>query len=182
MSTKIMPVSDLRRQTSQVIQSILRDGDVVYVTQHGRPTVVVVDYEQYEALLAQQEVSPEKVQYETITFESVESNETALIGKGVSISVNISSEEARRLVNQKIVPELGTGLGAKEPDLLLRGQQIIWRVPVVLSLPRLGDLGEVGIIEVDAQTGEIRSNEMDQARILQHAQRLYAGVASLSSE
>jgi prevent-host-death family protein len=52
MRTKIMPVSDLRRETSAVIQGIQRDRDVVYITQHGRPTAVLMDYEEYEALLA----------------------------------------------------------------------------------------------------------------------------------
>ena len=60
MSTKIMPVSDLRRQTSAVIRSIQEEGNVVYITQHGRPTAVILDYEQYEALLmrAQQQEWP----------------------------------------------------------------------------------------------------------------------------
>lgn len=53
MSTKIMPVSDLRRQTGAVIRAIQEEGDVVYITQHGRPAVVLLDYERYEALLAQ---------------------------------------------------------------------------------------------------------------------------------
>jgi hypothetical protein len=55
-------------------------------------------------------------------------------------------------------------------------------VPVFLSLPRLGDLGEVGFIEVDAQTGKITSDEIALKSILQHAQRLYAGAATLSPE
>ena len=101
---------------------------------------------------------------------------------GVSISVNISAEDARHLVNRTVVPELGTGLGAKEPDLLLRGGLLIWRVPIVLSLPRLGDLGEVGTIDVDAQSGTIISDKKNQESILQHAQRLYAGAAALSPE
>jgi prevent-host-death family protein len=50
-----LPISDLRRQASQVIQSVQREGDVVYITQHGRPAAVLVDYERYEALLAQLE-------------------------------------------------------------------------------------------------------------------------------
>lgn len=100
----------------------------------------------------------------------------------VTISVNISAEEARRLVNRTIVPELGTGLGAKAPDMLVRGRQVIWRVPIVLSLPRLGDLGEVGNIEVDALTGRIISGKATQEKIIQHAQRLYAGTTALSSE
>jgi prevent-host-death family protein len=52
MSTKIMPVTDLRRQTSAVIRGVQQDGDVVYITQHGRPTAVLIEYEQYEALIA----------------------------------------------------------------------------------------------------------------------------------
>ena len=55
MATKIIPVSDLRRKTSDVIKTVQREGQVVYVTQHGRPAVVLVDYEDYEALIAQLE-------------------------------------------------------------------------------------------------------------------------------
>lgn len=55
MGTKIMPVSDLRRQTSKVIQTIIREKEAVYITQHGRPAAVLVDYEQYEEMLAQLE-------------------------------------------------------------------------------------------------------------------------------
>ena len=53
MSTKIMPITDLRRQTSDIIQSIQENGDTVYITQHGRPTVVLLDFEQYESMVAQ---------------------------------------------------------------------------------------------------------------------------------
>jgi prevent-host-death family protein len=60
MSAKIMPVSDLRRQTSQVLKSVREGGDVVYITQHGRPAAVLVDYEQYELMLAQLEETIEK--------------------------------------------------------------------------------------------------------------------------
>ena len=53
MSTKIMPVTDLRRDTSRILQSVREDGDVVYITQHGRAAAVLLDYDQYQALLAQ---------------------------------------------------------------------------------------------------------------------------------
>ena len=51
MGVKIMPVSDLRRKTSDVIDSVQRGGDVVYITQYGRPAVVLMDYERYEQLM-----------------------------------------------------------------------------------------------------------------------------------
>lgn len=53
MNTKIMPVTDLRRQTSAVIRSIQENGTVVTITQHGRPAAVMLDYAQYEALVLQ---------------------------------------------------------------------------------------------------------------------------------
>jgi prevent-host-death family protein len=51
MSVKIMPISDLRRKTSDVIQTVQESGDAVYITQHGRPIVVLVEYERYENLM-----------------------------------------------------------------------------------------------------------------------------------
>lgn len=55
MATKIIPVSDLRRKTSDVIKAAQGEGKVVYITQHGRPAVVLVDYDYYETLMAQLE-------------------------------------------------------------------------------------------------------------------------------
>jgi prevent-host-death family protein len=49
---KIVPVSDLRRKTSDVINAVREDGEV-YVTQYGRPIVVLLEVEQYENLLRQ---------------------------------------------------------------------------------------------------------------------------------
>ncbi len=55
MSTNIIPISDLRRQASRVVKTLREGSDAVYITQHGRPAAVLVNYEQYEALLAQLE-------------------------------------------------------------------------------------------------------------------------------
>jgi len=53
MSTRIMPISDLRRNVSQTIKEIQQRNNAVYITQHGRPQAVLIGYEQYERLLAQ---------------------------------------------------------------------------------------------------------------------------------
>ncbi len=53
MSTNIVPITDLRRQASSVINTLREGGDVVYVTQNGRPVAVLVNFEQYEALIAE---------------------------------------------------------------------------------------------------------------------------------
>jgi len=55
MSTNIIPISDLRRQASDVVKRLRETKDAIYITQHGRPAAVLVDYDKYEALLAQLE-------------------------------------------------------------------------------------------------------------------------------
>ena len=67
MSTRIMPISDLRRNVSQTIKEIQQRNNAVYITQHGRPQAVLIGYEQYEQLLAKAsgrtapEVDPEAI-------------------------------------------------------------------------------------------------------------------------
>lgn len=51
MSTNIVPISDLRRQVGQVVKTLREGSDVIYITQHGRPTAVLVDYAKYELLI-----------------------------------------------------------------------------------------------------------------------------------
>ena len=60
MSTNIIPISDLRRRASEVVKRLRETKDAIYITQHGRPAAVLVDYEKYEALLAQLEELIEK--------------------------------------------------------------------------------------------------------------------------
>ncbi len=52
MAVRIVPISDLRRKTRDVIEAAQEEDDVVYITQHGRPAVVLINYERYEALMA----------------------------------------------------------------------------------------------------------------------------------
>ena len=50
MATRIMPVSDLRRRTSEVLDDLRDEEKEVYVTRYGHPVAVLVDYEHYERL------------------------------------------------------------------------------------------------------------------------------------
>jgi len=69
MSTKIIPISDLRREASQVLKTLREGSDVVYVTQHGRPAAVLVGFEQYENLLAQLETLTELTTQQEYTIK-----------------------------------------------------------------------------------------------------------------
>lgn len=51
MATKIVPITELRRNTSRVVRAVKVDGDVVHITRNGRPAAVILDCERYQTLL-----------------------------------------------------------------------------------------------------------------------------------
>ena len=63
MSAKIVPISDLRRQASRVVNTLREGSDVFYITQHGRPTAVLINYAQYEAMEAELEAYKNRSAY-----------------------------------------------------------------------------------------------------------------------
>ncbi len=91
MVTKIIPVSDLRRKTSDVIKTVQSGGQAVYITQYGRPAVVLVSYEHYETLMAQLEDLSDLVSLEAAADEPVLPYDEFLAELGLSADANDES-------------------------------------------------------------------------------------------
>lgn len=72
----------------------------------------------------------------------------------VTSDINVSAYAARQKVDSFVLSELSYMMHAGEPSLVV-GDSICWRVPVILSSSSRGDLGEVGAIDVNAQTGQL---------------------------
>ena len=137
MSTKIVPISDLRRKAKEVIDTVQQQRDTVYVTQHGRPVAVLVDYARYEQLLEQLQELPTHVP----SRESGETRGTTLrepaqqylkgeqtqtnLQAALALARQLSPSEKAQLVEQ-IVPDLARALQAMPPTprKSLRG---LWR-------------------------------------------------------
>jgi hypothetical protein len=66
----------------------------------------------------------------------------------------IAPEIARKHANVWLLDNVGNLLRAETPELIL-GEQLTWRMDVVLTSPSLGTVGRVGRLEVDAATGEV---------------------------
>lgn len=84
-------------------------------------------------------------------------------------------EIARRKANVWLLETVGNLLGAQNAELIL-SEPLCWRYDVILGMPDLdhpgtGDLFRVGMIEVDATTGEILNQE-------QLAQELHTSAAA----
>ena len=99
----------------------------------------------------------------------------------ISSPMNVSPVIARRKVNALLLDHVGTGVYADDPELLARDGRLYWRVPVILALPTLGRMGQVGTVEVDVQTGEVLANDATWQQISDHAENLFAG-ATLQTE
>lgn len=76
----------------------------------------------------------------------------------VAADLNVSAFVARRKVTGIVADEISTQMHGTEPTLVV-GERICWRVPICLSLPPTGDLGEVGSIDVDVETGQLEITE-----------------------
>src|SRR3990172_6153081 len=92
----------------------------------------------------------------TATIEGVRPPTTGQVEIAIKISaaVNVSAFAARQKLNGFLVDEVSLNLHAGEPSLVV-GERLTWRAPIVLSIPPRGDLGAVGDMDVDVQTGEI---------------------------
>lgn len=93
----------------------------------------------------------------------------------VSAKLNVTQITARRKVNVFVLNEIGTGLSGDTPALVIHNDRLCWRIPVILALSPKGRLGQVGQIDVDAQTGEILVDDQLIQDITDHAERLVAG-------
>ena len=96
----------------------------------------------------------------------------------VTAKVNVTPFVARQKVNVLLLDKAGTGLLSGAPELATIGRRLCWRVPVTLALPGRGQLGQVGSVDVDVQTGEVLADDTLIDDITRHANQLAASPAS----
>ncbi len=49
---KIIPISELQSQAKRIIEGVKQTRDPVIITQRGRPAALLVNYEEYEGMVA----------------------------------------------------------------------------------------------------------------------------------
>ncbi len=68
--------------------------------------------------------------------------------------ITVSPTVAQRKANGFLAGYVTMMVSSGEPTLIL-SERPVWRIPAILKLPDLGEVGTVGTVDVDAQTGEI---------------------------
>jgi hypothetical protein len=98
-------------------------------------------------------------------------NEYVIAAPGEPI-VNITAYTARQQASGYVGSHVSHLMGGGDPTLLLAQGRIIWRVPILLSSPRRGLLGQVAHLDIDARTGQMLVSPNFISQIETHAQAL----------
>ena len=72
----------------------------------------------------------------------------------VAAHLGITAQSAQRKVSKLVLDHVGNLLYGGPPNLVA-GTRLLWRVPVWLSSPDRGPIGQAGTLDVDVQTGEV---------------------------
>lgn len=86
-----------------------------------------------------------------------------------SFEIKVTAEEAQRQVSHWVFDEVSYLLRGLTPTLVI-AERVVWRVPVSLGLPDLGQLGMVGVVDVDVETGAMDTTSDRQAALIQQAE------------
>jgi hypothetical protein len=73
----------------------------------------------------------------------------------IEAELNVSAFVARQKVTGYVLDHMSDHMAGDEPSLVVDGERFLWRVPVYLAVLPQGRLGQVGMIDVDAQNGQL---------------------------
>jgi hypothetical protein len=90
----------------------------------------------------------------TILLDNIPIPEQGTLTINLTIEIKVTAEQARKKVNFWLMDQVSSQMGAETPTLVV-GEQAVWRVPAYISFPSVGHAGTVGMVDVDAQTGEM---------------------------
>jgi hypothetical protein len=100
----------------------------------------------------------------------------------VSLKLGITAKQAKRKLSRFLLDEVSLFIGPEEPILVVAdGPAVFWRFPLQFAMAKCGRLGQVGSIDVDAQSGELLLTDEQLMEIKLNA-RLLARSAALSTD
>ena len=92
----------------------------------------------------------------------------------VPSQVQITAANARRTVNRFLLDQVSYLMGAEKPSLIHTEDRLAWRVPIVLTSPEKGIVGQVGALDVDAESGAMLIQPETTNELRQNAHALIA--------
>ena len=88
---KIIPISDLQTRAKKIVEGVKQTRDPVIITQRGRPAALLVNYEDYEGMVATLEEMSQPDWRERLA----EAERDSKAGKGIELE-DFKAKRARR--------------------------------------------------------------------------------------
>jgi len=110
----------------------------------------------------------------SITLETIDVPESGLFELNIQqiVDIKVNADTARRRVTRYVGDYLGDLLYGENPTLVLQGSRAIWRVPIAVATGEMGRIGQVGVMDVDVETGELNVTDRLVQEIEHNAHRL----------
>jgi prevent-host-death family protein len=89
---RIHPISDLQTGAKRIVEQVHATREPAIITQRGRPAAVLLDYEEYQGLIATVEEMREPDWRERLT----EAEQDSRKGRGMDLDTYLSRREAPR--------------------------------------------------------------------------------------
>ncbi len=86
-------------------------------------------------------------------------------------TIAVDAATAQRKATGWLVSEVGNLLLGDTPSLVISDHSV-WRVPVLLTSPECGVVGQVGVVNVDAQTGDVLTDSQLSQELIECARQL----------
>ena len=99
----------------------------------------------------------------------------------VHATIEIDTLSARRKVTGWLIDEVGNMIIGGMPQLIV-SKQTIWRVSAILTSTRKGVIGEVGTVDVDAETGELKTSAELREQILNNVTHIVKPLSSIFNQ
>ncbi len=90
----------------------------------------------------------------------------------IRVTVNIAPKTAQRQVTAWLVSEVGNMLMGGQPQLVISNRQTVWQVPIILTSSTKGQVGQVGSVAVDTESGQLLLNQHLGEQILTNVKNL----------
>ena len=88
---KIIPISDLQKRAKKIVEGVKQTREPVIITQRGRPAALLVNYEDYEGMVATLEEMSQPDWRERLA----EAERDSKAGKGIELE-EFKARRARR--------------------------------------------------------------------------------------
>jgi hypothetical protein len=69
--------------------------------------------------------------------------------------VNTTPRDARRKATAYVAGEISMMMYCGEPALVYSQERLVWRIPIEFTSPKRGHIGYIGVLDVDALTGNL---------------------------